>query len=199
LSISRTNDGSKDLPIILGVDPGSLLAGYAFIQAKIPHPRTPRDYRLLDAGVLKAKATLPALERIGLMHGGLFGLMEEYKPQILVMEKAFYDKNPATTIRLGEVRGAFISAAARLSIPLEGISPAEVKKLIAGNGRATKEQVSSAVKSLMGFDRGQMPFDVTDAIAIAMAHGLNMVVQQYVPSNAQRSRASEERNEIQKT
>ncbi len=190
------NGNKANLPIILGVDPGSLIAGYAFLRAKIPVPRSPRDYAVIDAGVLKAKADLSPVDRIGLMHKGLYGLIEEHSPQILVLEQAFYDKNPSTTIRLGEVRGAFIAAASRADIPIEGIAPAEAKRLVAGNGRATKEQVSMAVKSLMGFDRGEMPLDVTDAVAIAIAYGLNKVVQSYLPSNAQRSRASEERNQL---
>jgi len=182
---------SKPLPIILGVDPGTRVAGYAFLQAKNNRPMSPRDYRVIDAGALKADIKLTADQRIGLMHEGLFQLIDTHKPIVLAMEQAFYDKNVSTAIRLGEVRGAFIAAATRGRVPVAGITPAEVKRLVAGNGRATKEQVCNAVKALMGFDKGNLPFDVTDAVAIALAHGLNNTFINIPLSNAQRSRANE--------
>ena len=57
------------------------------------------------------------------------------------------------------------------------ITPAEVKRVIAGGGAADKEQVSRAVELLLGFKRGKLPYDVTDAMAIALTHGLSLPLQ----------------------
>jgi crossover junction endodeoxyribonuclease RuvC len=158
--------------VILGIDPGSTVTGYAFLSTTNPNAVVPTDFKVLDAGALKVKGSLGPSQRISILHIGLHRLIEAYVPQIMVMEKAFYDKNVATAIRLGEVRGAYIAAAGRSQVAIEEVTPAEVKKLIAGNGRASKEEVAVSIKALMGFDRGGLPFDVTDAVAIALSYGM---------------------------
>ena len=65
--------------------------------------------------------------------------------------------------------------------PVYEITPAEVKKTIAGNGRATKGQVADALEALLGFQRGTLPFAVTDAVAIALAFAMNRTI---IPSVA---------------
>src|SRR5690606_26163642 len=99
-------------------------------------------------------------------------LAASHKPDIWVIEKAFADKNISSAIKLGEVRGSIMAAAFRSKAAIREITPAAVKKRIAGNGRATKEQVAAAVLTFVGFRRGDLPFDATDAVAIALAFGL---------------------------
>lgn len=159
---------------IVGIDPGSRIAGYAFIRAKIPQPRLPRDFQVIDAGVMRVSAELPLAERIGLLHVALHELLAEHRPQGCVMETPFCDKNANTAIKLGETRGALIAACARLGVKTYEITPAEVKKTITGNGRADKELVSQALKALIGFERGKLPHDVTDALAIGLCFGLRL-------------------------
>jgi crossover junction endodeoxyribonuclease RuvC len=160
--------------VIVGIDPGSRIAGYAFIRAKVANPRLPRDFQVIDAGVMRAPAQLETAERIGLLHEALYGLLAEHKPQACVMETPFFDKNVHTAVKLGETRGAFIAACARVGVKTHEITPAEVKKTIAGNGRADKELISQALRALIGFDRGQLPHDVTDALAISLCYGLKL-------------------------
>ncbi len=164
-------------PVIVGIDPGSRVAGYAFLRGRIPTPRSPRDFVVIDAGVMRAPAELGTAERIGLLHEALHGLLAQHRPEACVMETPFCDKNPATAIKLGETRGAFIAACARLGIKTYEITPAEVKKTLTGNGRADKEIVSQALKALMGFDRGKLPHDVTDALAISLCFGLRIAAR----------------------
>jgi crossover junction endodeoxyribonuclease RuvC len=163
--------------MILGVDPGSRVAGYAFIRARTARPLTPRDFEIVDCGVLRAQATLGYAERIALLHEALHGLISLHSPDVLVLEKAFVDKNVSSALRLGEVRGAFIAAAGRCGVRSEEITPAEVKKTITGNGRADKDQVSATLKTLAGFDRGALPHDVTDALAISYCFGLKLTTK----------------------
>ena len=160
--------------IIVGIDPGSRVAGYAFLRARVARPVLPRDFHILDAGVMRANAALPATERIMLLHEALYLLLAEHKPVTCVIEQAFCDKNVASALRLGEVRGAFFSACGRANVEVQEITPAEVKKTITGNGRADKDLVAMSLKALMGFDRGGLPHDVSDAVAIGLSFGLKL-------------------------
>jgi crossover junction endodeoxyribonuclease RuvC len=165
---------SAELPIILGIDPGSRITGYAFVQGKIPVPVLPRDFQVLDAGVLRVDSEIPYVERIGMLHEAVHQLMEQHRPSVCVLEKAFHDKNASTSIKLGELRGCYIAACCRLGVDVKEITPAEVKKTLTGNGRSEKEGVALAIKTLMGFERGSLPHDVTDALAIALCYGLQL-------------------------
>lgn len=166
--------GGDGRRIILGIDPGSLRTGYAFIATRLLKPRTPRDFRVIDAGVLKISASRPYTERIAMLHEAIHGLILQHTPIVCVIEKAFSDKNISSALKLGELRGAYICAAARAAVPVAEVTPAEVKKTIAGHGRADKEQVSRALRVMLGFDRGSLPHDVTDALAISLCYGLSL-------------------------
>lgn len=147
----------------------------------------PSDFVVLEAGVLRADPRLASEVRIGLLHEALHQLIVQHEPEVCVLEKAFYDKNVSSAIKLGEVRGAFIAACARSKVKVEEISPAEVKKTIAGHGRAEKEQVSLALKALLGFDRGHLPHDATDALAISLCFGLRLATRFVIPQSDFRS------------
>lgn len=168
----------NDTPIILGIDPGTRIAGYAFLRSKKKCPFRATDFFILDAGALKVDSSLDYTERIALLHGAIFDLISTYKPDTCVLEKAFLDKNVNSALKLGEVRGAFIAAAGRCQVEVREVSPTQVKKTIAAHGRADKEQVSLAIKAQLGFDRGSLPYDVTDALAIALSFGLTMASNQ---------------------
>lgn len=160
--------------IILGLDPGSRVAGFAFVRSRTGRAVNPRDFEVVEAGALKVSPDLPHSQRIGLLHEALFGLLTTHRPEVCVVERTFVDKNPNSALKLGEVRGAFIAALGRAGVRVEEITPAEVKKTITGNGRADKEMVSLALTALMGFERGKLPHDVTDALAISLCFGLKL-------------------------
>lgn len=166
---------SKPWPrMILGIDPGSRLTGFALIQSRCARPMLPRDFVVVQAGVLRADGDLPHRERLGLLHTALYELAVDLKPDVCVLEKAFFGENASSALKLGELRGAYIAACARCVVPVEEITPAEVKKSITGHGRADKVMIEMALKTLLGFDRGGLPHDVTDALAISLCFGLQL-------------------------
>lgn len=165
---------SQPSRIILGLDPGSRVAGFAFVRSRAGRASSPRDFDVVEAGALKVSAELPHSQRIGMLHEALHGLIAKHRPVVCVVERVFVDKNPGSALKLGEVRGAFIAACGRAQVRIEEITPAEVKKTITGNGRADKETVSLALAALMGFERGHLPHDVTDALAISLCFGLKL-------------------------
>ena len=160
------------MPKILGIDPGTRVLGFALIGATKLQPRSPKDWSVLDVGVMKTSANLSMPLRLGEIHNALFDLIGELQPTMVAIEKAFHGVNAATAIKLGEARGSIIAAVGRHSLPMTEITPAQVKRLVAGHGAATKEQVYQALQALLGFDKGRLPHDASDALAIAFVAGL---------------------------
>ena len=166
--------------VILGVDPGSKITGYAFLEVPDGLMISPRALKILDVGVLKISAPLSFVEKIGLLHGGLHNLVRLHQPEVGIFEKPFYGKNVATTIRLAETRGALMAACARERIDIEEITPAEVKKSVTGSGHADKDAVAQGLKSLLKFDLQDLPFDAADAVAIAFCYCMRMKTGPFV-------------------
>ncbi len=156
----------------MGIDPGSQITGFCVLAIPPGRAFSPRDFNILDAGLIKPKASLSHGERAGQLHNSVFTIVEHHTPDICVIERAFTGINPLSALRLGETRGAIISAARRNEIPIHELAPTQVKKTITGQGHASKDQIARAVETIAGFQRGNLPFDVTDAIAIALTYGL---------------------------
>lgn len=170
---------------ILGIDPGSRVAGFAIVERANPSGLDPKDFHIIYAGALKASGQLSYWSRISGMHEALYEIAKEWQPTIGIIEKAFVGVNSNSAIKLGESRGSLICALSRLNIPIKEVAATQVKKTIAGSGRATKEEVCLALKVLTNFDRGQLPYDVTDAIAIALYYGL---IHPYLNAYSQESK-----------
>ena len=165
---------------ILGIDPGSRITGFGILQV----PRGPVNFsniRLIAVGTLKSKTSLSATERTGYLHEAVYGIAVQYSPHICVIEKAFTGINPFSALRLGETRGAMIAAVRRLGIEVAEITPTQVKKTITGQGHADKEQVAAALRYLLAFDRGKLPADASDAVAIGLSYGLSLGMQALRP------------------
>ena len=162
---------------VLGIDPGSRVVGFACLSSTKNRTSHPRDFSILDAGVIRVDTDLSLPERLGAIHETVYEIAQRLQPTICVVEKAFFGVNAASALKLGEARGAMVSALIRCGVQVCEITPAEVKRVIAGGGAADKEQVSRAVELLLGFKRGKLPYDVTDAMAIALTHGLSLPLQ----------------------
>ena len=163
---------------IFGLDPGSNVVGFACIEARIPasgRALTLRDFRIVDVGVLKANQSASHAKRIAALHIGLHDLLQGLKPDMCVVERAFAGVNAMSALKLGEARGALVSAIGRLDLPMHEVTPASAKKLISGHGAATKEEVSLSIQALTGFQKGQLPYDATDALALALCGGLEVI------------------------
>ena len=163
---------------ILGIDPGSKITGFCILAVPASLQKglgmfQPSLIKVIDAGVIRPNYKLSHSERAGQLHNTLHQIAAERQPHVCVIERAFTGINPKSALRLGETRGALISAVRRLNIDVEELSPTQVKKITTGQGHATKEQIARAMQMLLGFERGDLPFDVTDAMAIALCHALS--------------------------
>jgi len=150
---------------LLGIDPGSRFTGFACIESNTGE----HTFSLLGAGVLKPKSSADYCQRLGVLLSGFQSLLEEYRPDQIIIEKAFVHKNVSSALKLGEVRGAYLATAMQRGAKIGQVAPKKVKKLVTGNGNASKEFVAECVSRLLNLDFSNAKNDVTDAAAIALS------------------------------
>jgi crossover junction endodeoxyribonuclease RuvC len=149
---------------ILGVDPGTWRMGIGIIETKNS------GYREIHSCVVtikEKKASVPA--RLHLLYKALLETIEEYRPEILALEKFFFGKDFEAMVRVGEARACAMLAASEHRLEVVEYSPMHVKRSVTGNGHATKEQIQHMTKTLLGL-REIPPPDSADALAIAICH-----------------------------
>jgi crossover junction endodeoxyribonuclease RuvC len=150
--------------IILGVDPGTLVTGYGILETK------DRNIVVLACGAISNSSTTVMPRRLKLIFDTLCTVIEKFHPDEFALETAFYGKNAQSALKLGHARGVAMLAGITHNIETHEYSPREVKKAIVGNGTASKEQVQYMVKSLLQLKEAPTPYDVTDALAVALCH-----------------------------
>ena len=150
--------------IILGVDPGSVITGYAFLETE------GNRMKLLDAGPLRLKKEGEIERRLHALSKALDERIRMLEPDCLAVEKVFHGPNFNATIKLGYVRGVVLMLAGKYDLDVFEYAPSEVKKAVTGYGRAEKEQVQEMVRILLKLERVPKPNDVADAIALTICH-----------------------------
>jgi len=148
---------------ILGIDPGTRNLGYCILELNS------EKYKLIEAGILKFKKTM-LKEQILEMSAGIDAILELHHVDEVAIEDIFFAHNPKTVLKLAQFRGA-LTFKILLSVGnYEEYTPLQVKKAITGNGKAKKEQVAFMVRRLLGIKKEIKPYDITDAMAIAITH-----------------------------
>jgi len=150
---------------VLGVDPGLNRTGYAILE------QSSRGPVLKEGGIVQSTKKLPLAERIYEIASGLRDLITEYQPTVMAIEQIFsHTEFPKTAILMGHARGVILLCAAEKSLPVVHYTPTQIKRLLTGSGKATKEQVQLAIQRELGLKRVLEPNDVADAFAIALCH-----------------------------
>jgi crossover junction endodeoxyribonuclease RuvC len=164
LHTARLNTKAHGLRV-LGVDPALAGAtGYGIIEFVGSSPRLVR----FGSFKLPARATLAA--RLYEIHALIAQLVAEFTPDAVAVESVFAALNIRTALKLAEVRGVVLLAAAQASIPAHSYSPREVKSSVAGYGAASKQQMQQMVSSALGLTEVPEPADAADALAVALCH-----------------------------
>jgi len=149
--------------VILGIDPGTLVVGYGAVAT---HARSPG---FLAAGVVRAGRGSPVPERLARIQERLRALLEEIRPDLVVVERAFAAKNVQSALRIGEGRGVALACAAAFGAEILEMPPASAEKSVAGLGGADKVQVARMVAVALGLREPPRPLDASDALALALA------------------------------
>jgi crossover junction endodeoxyribonuclease RuvC len=108
-----------------------------------------------------------ALRRV---HALVERLLDEFHPDVVAVESVFAALNMRTALRLAEVRGVVLLAAAQHGVPVRSYSPRAVKASVTGYGHATKEQMQAMVRALLAMQEIPQPADAADALAVALCH-----------------------------
>jgi len=157
---------------IVGIDPGSKITGYGFIDTQGP------KVKILEVGTIQPKYKDPLHVRNNKIYSCLKDLIEEFRPDVLVLEKLYaHYKHPATAIILGHVRGVICLLCAQCDIELAEYSVKRIRKALTGNGNSTKDQTRSVVAHTLNIDEKKLTLDASDALALALGHAqLNRVM-----------------------
>jgi crossover junction endodeoxyribonuclease RuvC len=150
---------------VLGIDPAVAGAtGYGIVEFEGAAPH------LLRFGALKLPARATFAARLRQIHNLIEKLVVEFAPDAVAVEAVFTALNMRTALRLAEMRGVVLLAAAQAQIPAHSYSPREVKASVVGYGAASKQQMQQMVSSLLGLSSCPEPADAADALAVALCH-----------------------------
>lgn len=152
---------------VLGVDPAVAGAtGYGIVEFERPGAAP----KLVRFGAVKLPQRATFAARLREIHHLIENLVREFAPDAVAVESVFTALNVKTALRLAEMRGVVLLAAAQAQIPAHSYSPREVKASVVGFGGASKQQVQQMVSSLLGLSEFPEPADASDALAVALCH-----------------------------
>ena len=150
---------------VLGIDPGLNITGYGLVEDKGSR------IKLIEAGIIRTSSDRPIRDRLRKIYDNLSEIVEEYRPEALVLEKIYsHYRHPVTAILMGHVRGVVCLLCGKYNLRLISYPSTQLKKSIVGRGRASKKQVAGMVQTFLNLKKPPEPEDVTDALALAISH-----------------------------
>lgn len=150
----------------LGLDPGLRATGWGVIDAEDNRLRWVAD------GIVRSDESLSLAERLAQLFQGVAEVIGTYRPDAAAVEETFVNRNPTSTLKLGQARGAIMAAAGTAGIPVAEYTPNSIKKTVVGAGHSGKDQVSFMVRRLLPGCLALTP-DAADALAVAICHAQN--------------------------
>ena len=156
--------------IILGLDPGLGTTGWGLIRAdgnRLSH---------IANGELKTTTSAPLPERLASLADQLEALLREHSPEAAAVEEVFVNKNPQSTLKLGQARGVVLMVAARSGLAVGEYAARLVKKAVVGTGSAEKVQVHAMIQRLLPGAK-IAGADAADALAVAITHAHHLATQ----------------------
>lgn len=148
---------------ILGIDPGLRRTGFGIIDVQ------GQRLQYVASGTIVAPADQPLALRLKTILDNIREIAQTSQPTVSALEKVFVNVNPASTLLLGQARGAALCALADSQLQVHEYTALQIKKSVVGNGHAAKAQVQKMVQHLLGLD-GLPTADSADALACAICH-----------------------------
>ena len=149
---------------VLGIDPGLTRCGYGLVS------EVGGNQRALAAGVFTTRSSDPLPQRLASLRLELVGLISEFAPETVVVERVFFQTNARTAMSVAQAAGIALVSAAEAGILVAEYSANEVKLAVTGYGAASKEQVQEMVARLLRLDQVPRPPDAADALGLALCH-----------------------------
>ena len=148
---------------ILGIDPGLRNTGWGLIDV------TGTRLTYVGCGSIHTDAATSLAERLALIHRSIARLVDDERPAEAAVEETFVNRDPQSTLKLGQARGAALAALALMELPVAEYAANLIKKTVVGVGHAEKAQVQMMVKMLLPASQAKSP-DAADALAVAICH-----------------------------
>lgn len=149
---------------IIGLDPGLRHTGWGIVDVQ------GTKMTFAAAGVVSPDEALPLAQRLAELHAELAKIISDWQPDSAAVEETFVNKNPGSTLKLGQARGVVLLAPALAGLPVGEYTPNQIKKMIVGTGHAEKKQVDMMVRTILKTVPEHIPADASDALAIALTH-----------------------------
>jgi crossover junction endodeoxyribonuclease RuvC len=153
---------------VFGIDCGTEITGFGVVESD-DSSALPRVI-YLTSGVIRLSKTKQLPVRLAELHRALSAELERWQPEVVAVEEVFYSVNAKSALKLGQVRGVALLAAAELELPVAEYAPLSIKSSVVGYGLAKKEQVQFMVARLLNLPDLPQPADAADALAIAICH-----------------------------
>ena len=170
--------------IILGIDPGTLILGYALLEVadsqqpiannQQPTANSQQQATILAMDVLYLKKIADFNLRIRKIYESTIRIIDTFHPDHLGIEAPFFGKNVQSMLKLGRAQGVAIAAAISRDLSITEYEPSVIKQTITGNGNASKQQVANMLQSILGFEDSPRYLDATDALAVAYTAHLQL-------------------------
>ncbi|GAB4144919.1 MAG: crossover junction endodeoxyribonuclease RuvC [Patescibacteria group bacterium] len=146
---------------VIGIDPGTATVGYAVVSGTKKRPV------IHSFGIIQTSAKQDMSLRLLEIGTDLEQVLQEFKPELALIESLFYFKNQKTVITVAQARGVLIYLSAKYNLRINELTPLQLKQALTGYGRANKAQMQQVVKKLYNLDQIPKPDDAADALAIA--------------------------------
>ena len=151
---------------VIGIDPGSIKAGFSILEKNSKEPIH------ISSGSIVLDDKLPVEKRLLPLFEDVCFLIKKYQVSEMAIENVFFAKNAQSALKLGQARGVILLAAAQANIPVFQYAPTEIKNSVSGSGRADKQQIEHMIRFILKLPKSfefKSP-DHSDALAIGLTH-----------------------------
>jgi crossover junction endodeoxyribonuclease RuvC len=150
--------------IILGLDPGTNVMGYAIILVQLS------KVKLIQFGVIQMGKYGAHELKLKKIFDRVLTLVDEFNPDEVALEAPFFGKNVQSMLKLGRAQGVAMAAALYREVPITEYAPKKIKQSVTGNGNASKEQVAKMLMQIFSIKEMPKLLDASDALAVAVCH-----------------------------
>lgn len=147
---------------IIGIDPGIAIVGYGVID------RQGNRLKAVEYGSIQTEAGLSTATRLKQIYDEVTELYQKFRPDVVAIEKLFFNRNVTTAFTVGQARGVLMLAAEEAGAVITEYTPLQVKMAVVGYGQAQKRQIQEMVRILLNLPEIPKPDDVADALGVAI-------------------------------
>lgn len=149
---------------IMGIDPGLATVGYGIVDY------FKNTFSVCDYGAVLTPAGQKTEYRLEEIFGNICELIKDSRPDVVSIEKLYFNTNEKTAVNVCQARGVILLAATQSRVPIYEYTPLQIKQAVTGYGRADKKQIMYMVTKLLNLKKEPHPDDTADALAAAICH-----------------------------